>query len=228
MCRAALQKTELNTAYLLKVKALLQIICKLNGKTAELRMSESIRAGSFSLRNKRAVGVMQSLRYCDKNISLLLHYLYHIIGKSIEIKSYLGQVYKVGATSISVFSGKSRTGCQPAGMTAHYLNNGHHVGIIYIGILADLHAGSGNKFCRASEAGTMVGSEKIVVDSFGNSHNAALISYLLHVLAYLIAGIHGIVSAIIEKVPHVIFFKYLKNSLIIAVIHIRVSHFISA
>ena len=74
----------------------------------------------------------------------------------------------------------------------------------------------------------MIGSEQIVVNGLGNTHDPALIADLLHISAYFIAGIHGIVSAVIEKVPYIVFFEYFKYSYIVCVVHFGICDLISA
>jgi len=90
------------------------------------------------------------------------------------------------------------------------------------------HAGGGDIFCSAAETGAVIRAEEIVVYGFGNAHNAAFVSGALHISADFGAGVHGIVAAIIEEIPDIVFFEYLKNPLIVGIIHIRVFHFVSA
>ena len=74
----------------------------------------------------------------------------------------------------------------------------------------------------------MVGSEQVIIYSLWYADNAAIIPDHLHISAYLIAGVHGIVAAVIEKVPYIVLFEYLEYSLIVAVINGGIRHFISA
>ena len=74
----------------------------------------------------------------------------------------------------------------------------------------------------------MVGAEQIVVDGLGHAHHAAVIADLLHILGDLVAGVHGVVTAVIEEVTDVILLEDLQNALVIRVIHIGVRHFIAA
>ena len=74
----------------------------------------------------------------------------------------------------------------------------------------------------------MIGSKQIIVNCFGNTHDPALIADLLHISAYFIAGIHGIVSAVIEKVPYIVFFEYLEYSLVVSIINFGIRNLISA
>ena len=61
----------------------------------------------------------------------------------------------------------------------------------------------------------MVCSVKIVVDRFRHAHNTAFVPDMLHVLADLVASIHRIVSAVVEKVTDVVFLEDFENLLII-------------
>ena len=74
----------------------------------------------------------------------------------------------------------------------------------------------------------MIRTVKIVVNGLRYAHNAALIAHLLHVLADLVAGIHGIVAAVIEEIAHVIFFEDFENALVIRIIHVAVLELITA
>ena len=74
----------------------------------------------------------------------------------------------------------------------------------------------------------MIRSEKVVVDRFGNADNSALIADAAHIAAYLIAGVHRIVAAVIEEVANVILFEYFKYALIITVILLGLGYLIAA
>ena len=50
----------------------------------------------------------------------------------------------------------------------------------------------------------------------------------LHIAADLIAGIHGVIAAIIEEVAHVVFPEDLQNTPIIRIVRFRVSHLVTA
>ena len=74
----------------------------------------------------------------------------------------------------------------------------------------------------------MVGAEQVVVNGLGHAHHAAVITDLLHILGDLVAGVHGIVTTVIEEVTDVILLEDLQNALVIRVIHIGVRHLIAA
>ena len=74
----------------------------------------------------------------------------------------------------------------------------------------------------------MVGAVEVVVDGLGHAHHAALIAHLLHVLGDLVAGVHGVVAAVIEEVADVILLEDLKNPLVVGVIHIGISQLVAA
>ena len=50
----------------------------------------------------------------------------------------------------------------------------------------------------------------------------------LHVTADLVAGVHGVVAAVIEEVAHVVFPENLQNPPVIRIVRIRVRHFVAA
>ena len=74
----------------------------------------------------------------------------------------------------------------------------------------------------------MVGAEQVVVDGLGNAHHTAVIAHGLHVVVDLVAGIHGVVAAVIEEVAHVVFPEDLQNTPVIRIIRVRVCHFVAA
>ena len=74
----------------------------------------------------------------------------------------------------------------------------------------------------------MVCAKEVVVNGLGDTHHTALIAYLLHILGDFIAGIHGVVAAVIEEITDVVLLKDLQNALIVRVIHIRIRNLIPA
>ena len=113
-------------------------------------------------------------------------------------------------------------------MTAHDLNDADHARVVHPCVVVDLHAGGGNILRGGGVAGAVVGAEEVVVDGLGYAHDAALIAGLLHILADLVAGIHGVVSAVIEEVPDVVLLEDFKDALVIRIVHIGVSDFVAA
>ena len=69
----------------------------------------------------------------------------------------------------------------------------------------------------------MVSGIQIVIDGLWNTDHAALVTSLLHELADLVAGIHGVVSTVIEEIADIIFFEYLKKAIVIGGIIIRIT-----
>jgi hypothetical protein len=51
----------------------------------------------------------------------------------------------------------------------------------------------------------VVGSGEVVVYGLRNTHYAALIAVLKHKLGYFVAGIHRIVSAVVEEIADMYF-----------------------
>ena len=113
-------------------------------------------------------------------------------------------------------------------MAAHDLDDADHAGVIHSGILIDLHAAGGNILGGGGEAGAVVGSEQVVVDGLGHAHHAALIADLLHVLADLVAGVHGVVAAVVEEIAHIILAENLENTAVVGVILAGISQLVAA
>ena len=74
----------------------------------------------------------------------------------------------------------------------------------------------------------MVSAEQVVVNGLGYTHYAAFIANGLHIVIDLIAGVHGVVTAVIEEVTNVMLLKDLKDTLIIGVIHLGIGNLITA
>ena len=83
---------------------------------------------------------MQSFRDGNKHVSFLLHDLGDIFRELIKIKVALWKVNKIWTAAVSVFGRKCSRCREPACMSAHYFNDGDHIRIINVGVLADLHA----------------------------------------------------------------------------------------
>ncbi len=74
----------------------------------------------------------------------------------------------------------------------------------------------------------MVGAEQVVVDGLGHAHDAALIARLLHILGDLVAGVHGVVAAVVEEVAHIVLFENLQDALVVSVVHVGIGNLIAA
>ncbi len=74
----------------------------------------------------------------------------------------------------------------------------------------------------------MVCSAEVIVDRFGNADHSALIVLSLHELTYFVTSIHGVIATVIEKVADIMFLKYFEDAIIIAIIFIEISKFMSA
>ena len=75
-------------------------------------------------------------------------------------------------------------------------------------------------------AGAVIRAEEVVIDGLGHAHHTALVADLLHVLADFVAGIHGVVAAVVEEIADVVLLEDLQDPLVIGVVHIRVLHLI--
>ena len=129
---------------------------------------------------------------------------------------------------MTVFGCQSGAGCEPACVPAHDLNDRYHLGIVNIGVFVYLHAGGRNELCSTAEARAVIGAEQIIINSFWYTYDTAFIADPLHVAAYLIAGVHGVVAAVIEKVPYIIFLKCLEYLNIIGFILVWVGYLVPA
>ena len=113
-------------------------------------------------------------------------------------------------------------------MAAHDFDDRNHTGIVYPGILVDLGAGGGDILGGAGEAGAVIGAVQVVVNGLGNAHDAALPAGFGHIAADLVAGVHGIVSAVVEEVTNVVFFEDFQNPAVIGIVLVRIGNFVAA
>ena len=117
---------------------------------------------------------------------------------------------------------------QPPGVAAHDLHDRDRAGVIYTAVLGHFHAGGRYVLGGARKAGAVIGAEEVVVDRLGHAHHAAVPIVRLHIAADLVAGIHGVVAAVIEEVAHVVFPEDLQNTTVIRIVRVRVCHFVAA
>ena len=113
-------------------------------------------------------------------------------------------------------------------MTAHALDDGDHAGVIDVRVAGDFHDGRGDILGGGSVAGAVVGAEQVIVDGLGDAHDAALVANLLHILGDLVAGVHGVVSAVVAEIADIVLLEDLKNALVIGVVLVRVLDLIAA
>ena len=74
----------------------------------------------------------------------------------------------------------------------------------------------------------MVGAEKVVVNGLGNAHDAAVVADLLHILGDLVAGIHGVVAAVVAEITHVVLLEDLKDALVVGVVDVGIGNLVAA
>ena len=97
-----------------------------------------------------------------------------------------------------------------------------------MGILPNLHAGGGNIFRRRGITRAVVCTKQVVVNGFRHAHDSALITDLLHILRDFVAGVHGVISAVIEEVTYIVLLENLQDSLIVGVVLIRIGQLVAA
>ena len=113
-------------------------------------------------------------------------------------------------------------------MTSHYLNDGngrYTVNRAVAGYLA--HSNSNVLGCR-TEAGSVVGDTKIVVDSFRYADDLDIKTVLGKVFGELVDCIHGIVAAYVEESPYLTLFERIYDLLVDRVVILPVRELISA
>ena len=147
---------------------------------------------------------MNALGHGHDAVLLLVVDALHISQEGIHIEVPLGEVNEVG--TVALHAGQSGSGSQPAGAAPHNLHHGD----------------------SGSEAGAVIGTGQVVIDGLGHAHDPALIADLVHILGNFVAGVHGVVAAVVEEVTDVVLLEDLQDALIIGVVHIGIGDLIAA
>ena len=143
----------------------------------------------------------------------LLHKLCHAVFHIFIIKRNLGKKNHSRTLAVVTLC-KSTCRSKPACISAHDFHNSHTLKVVNKAVAHKLLCNCGNKFCRTAKAGGVVGCYKVVINGFGNAHKLDIRLFKFIVYAELFHGVHGIISADIEKALDVILFKNLKKLLV--------------
>ena len=225
MCAAALQQVQLDAADL-GAGLLLDHLGQHGSQATQLGVAEAVGSGHLGLRHKAAVLIVDTLGHSHDAVALFSVYTLDILNELGHAEVHLGQIDQIGACA--VFTGQGSGSGQPAGMAAHDLHHHDHTGVVHMGIQVYFHHGGGDILGGRAEAGAVVGAEQIVVDGLGYTHDPALVAHGLHVLIDLIAGIHGVVAAVIEEVADVVLLEHLQDAAIIGIVHLGVRDLVAA
>ena len=95
-------------------------------------------------------------------------------------------------------------------------------------ILIDLHHGSGNVFGSRGVTGAVVRTKQVIINGLGHAHHAAVIAYRLHISTDLMAGIHGIVAAVIEEIANIMLLEHFKDAFIVCIVLFGICDLIAA
>ena len=74
----------------------------------------------------------------------------------------------------------------------------------------------------------MVGAGEVVVDGLRDTHAAHFIAVSQHELGDLVAGIHGVVAAVVEEVANVVLLEHGENLLIIGLVLVGILQLVAA
>ena len=138
MRAATLEQGKLDAADL-RAGLLLHNVGKTRGKAAELGVAEAVGRAGLGLGNEAAVGIVDALGDRNHAVSLFLVDALDVGKEFIHIEVTLGQVDEVGARA--VFGGERGGGGQPAGMTAHALDDGDLTDVIHARVAGNFHDG---------------------------------------------------------------------------------------
>ena len=123
----------------------------------------------------------------------------------------VGQHFAVGGPGR-----QRRGGGDPAGVPAHELQH-HHMDGQARGIQGQLTGGLPGVPGGGAEAGAVVRNVQVVVHGFGNADDLDIQAFLLGQLTDLVAGVHGVVAAVVEEAADVEFFQRLNDRGIVRV-----------
>ena len=185
------------------------------GETAQLSMAETVGGTGLGLGDELTVGVMHALAHSDDAVAFLTVNTLHRLHELFHVKIRLRQVDEVGRAAGK--SGERGAGSEPAGMAAHDLYDADHTGIVDVGVLVDLGAAGGDILGGAGKSGAVVGVVEVVVYGLGYAHNAALPAGPGHIAADFVAGVHGIIAAVIEEVAYIVLLEDIEDALIVSV-----------
>ena len=124
--------------------------------------------------------------------------------------------------------GQDGRGGQPARMTAHAFDDGDHARLIGLAVPGDFHDGGRDIFGCRGKAGAVVCLHQVIVNRLGAANDPALSASLAHKAGDLVAGIHGVVTAIVKEIADIIFLEKLQQAAVVLVILLRLGHFIPA
>ena len=118
----------------------LHVVGQEGGQTAQLSVAEGVLGGvdRAVLGDELAVLVVDALGHDDEALLVLCVDFLDLLGERVEVEVQLGQIDQIRAVAAVV--GQSGRGGQPAGVTAHALDDGDHAGVVYGGVSVDLHA----------------------------------------------------------------------------------------
>ena len=198
---AALEQGQLDAADL-HPHLLLDHVGQHGGQTAQLGVPKAVGGGGLGLGDEGAVGVVDALGHGHQAVAGGVVNPLHIRQELVHIKVHFGQIDQVRAGPGP--AGQPGSAGQPAGVAAHDLHDDDRAGVVHSGVLIQLHAGGGDVLGGAGIAGAVVGAVQVVVDGLGHADDVAGVAHPLHILADLVAGVHGIVAAVVEEVAHVV------------------------
>ena len=225
---AALQEREFYAADLRVLKMLSQNAYEGGCKTAELLVTEAVDHSVLRtvFGDQLAALVVNAFGNGNKDFSVIFIDLTDVIDELVDVKVGLGKIDEIGTESgIGRRRGARR---KPTCVTAHDLNDADHRLVVDARVKIQLHARADDIARRGREAGAVIGAIEVVVDRLRNAHDTALITNLLHILADLVAGVHGIVAADIEEIPDIVFLEYLKDLDVIGIVFLIILELVTA
>ena len=150
----------------------------------------------------------------------------HFLKEGGHIEVDLRQIHQVGAVAGQGSQGGGAG--EPAGVAAHALDDGDHALVVNVAVTVHFGHGGGDVLGGGGEAGAMVGAGQVVVDGLRDAHAAHFVAVLQHELADLVAGVHGVVAAVVEEIADVVLPEHLQDLLIIGIVFVGIGDLVAA
>ena len=195
-------------------------------QTAELGVAKAVGAGGLGFGDEAAVGIVNAFGNRDEALAGLVIDAFDVGEELIHVKVDLGQIDQIGTVTVQI--AQAGRGGEPAGVPAHALHDGDLADVIDAGVAADFHQGGRNVLRGGGKAGAVVRAIQVVVNGLGNADHAAFIVHLCAVAADFVAGVHGVVAAVVEEIADVVLLEDFENALVVGVVHIGILHLVTA
>ena len=174
-----------------------------------------------------AVCRLDTFRYSDDDGLFLSYQFLYFFQKNIHIERNLRQIDQIRTFAVFTLGKYCRTG-QPAGISSHDLDDRHALHLIDQTITYQFLGNGGNIFCSAAVTGRMIRTLQVIIDRLGHTDKTDQTVNCLGIIGKLFYGVHGVITADIEKCRNLQFFQNCKYFLIDSFIFTALRQLIAA